>query len=120
MAVLREQSELFGRAASRPTAWRTVQAVASVEQRAIVRAVAAARAKVWTAAGLNVGEVTLDFDATLIDAYSEKQDAAPTYKRGFGFQCCDRGTRERTTRTIISSSSTRRSTAFLSGIGQGT
>ena len=29
--------------------------------------------------------MTLDFDATLVDAHSDKQDAAPTYKRGFGF-----------------------------------
>ena len=85
MAVLREQTELFGPVASRPTAWRAVQAVASVEQRAIAAAIGQARAKVWAAAGLDLDEVTLDFDATLIDSYSEKQDAAPTYKRGFGF-----------------------------------
>ncbi len=29
--------------------------------------------------------ITLDFDATLATAHSEKQDAAATYKRGFGF-----------------------------------
>jgi hypothetical protein len=27
----------------------------------------------------------LDFDATLVTSHSDKQDAAPTYKRGFGF-----------------------------------
>ena len=27
----------------------------------------------------------VDLDATLVTAHSEKQDAAPTYKRGFGF-----------------------------------
>lgn len=37
------------------------------------------------AAGVDLDMVTLDFDATLLDAYSEKQDEAPTYKRGFGF-----------------------------------
>ena len=47
MQVLREQTELFGPVASRPTAWRAVQAVASVELRAIPRAVAAARERVW-------------------------------------------------------------------------
>jgi hypothetical protein len=26
-----------------------------------------------------------DFDATLVNSYSEKQDATPTYKKGFGF-----------------------------------
>lgn len=30
-------------------------------------------------------ELTLDFDATLVTAHSDKQDAAPTYKQGFGF-----------------------------------
>ena len=85
MAVLREQTELFGPVASRPTAWRAVQAVASVELRAIPAAVAAARARVWAAAGLDLAAVTLDFDATLLESYSEKQDAAPTYQRGFGF-----------------------------------
>src|SRR5207249_2544256 len=29
--------------------------------------------------------VTLDFDATLLDAHSDKQYAAPTYKKGYGF-----------------------------------
>ena len=29
--------------------------------------------------------MTLDIDATLLDAHSEKEDAAPTYKGGFGF-----------------------------------
>ncbi len=27
----------------------------------------------------------MDIDGTLITAHSEKEDAAPTYKRGFGF-----------------------------------
>ena len=27
----------------------------------------------------------LDFDATLVNSHSEKQDATPTYKHGFGF-----------------------------------
>ena len=126
MAVMREQTELFGPVASRPTAWRAVAAVASVEQRGIVSAVAQARAKVWAAAGLDLDEVTLDFDATLIDLYSEKQDAAQTYKRGFGFHpfgvWCDqyeRGARghaaagergSEQSRTIISSFSTGPST----------
>lgn len=49
MAVLRDQTELFGPVASRPTAWRAVQAVASAELklRAIPRAVAAAGERVW-------------------------------------------------------------------------
>jgi hypothetical protein len=78
MAALREQSELFGPVASVPTAWRAVESVASVELREIPGAVAAAREKVW-AASPPVGPITIDFDATLVTSFSEKQDAAPTY-----------------------------------------
>lgn len=85
MAVLREQTELFGPVASRPTAWRAINAIAAVELRTITAAVAAARERVWAAAGIELEQVTLDFDATLVTAHSDKQDAAPTYKRGFGF-----------------------------------
>ena len=84
LRVLRDQEALFGPVASHATAWRAVQAVASLEQRSIAVARAAARARVW-AAGAAPATVTLDFDATLVDAHSDKQDAAPNYKRGFGF-----------------------------------
>lgn len=84
MAVLREQDELFAPVASHATAWRAIEAVTSVELRGIARAMAEARARVW-AAGDGPGTLTLDFDATLVTSHSDKQDAAPTYKRGFGF-----------------------------------
>ena len=84
LAVLRDQEALFGPVASYATAWRAVQAVASVELRGIDVARASARAAVWAAGGAPEA-VTLDFDATLVDAHSDKQDATPTYKRGFGF-----------------------------------
>ena len=29
--------------------------------------------------------LVIDLDATLVTAHSEKQDAKPTFKRGFGF-----------------------------------
>jgi hypothetical protein len=45
--------------------------------------VAAAREVVWAAAP--PGDITIDFDATLVTSHSEKQDARPTYKGGFGF-----------------------------------
>lgn len=45
---------------------------------------AGARARVWKAGGAPAS-VTLDFDATLVTAHSDKQEASPTYKRGFGF-----------------------------------
>jgi hypothetical protein len=74
---LREQSELFGEVASISTAWRAVKATALLELRQIQKAVAGAREIVWAAAP--PGDITIDFDATLVTAFSEKQDAAPTY-----------------------------------------
>lgn len=61
-----------------------MQAVASVELRAIPVARAAARARVWAGGGAPKS-VTLDFDATLVNSYSDKEDATPNYKKGFGF-----------------------------------
>jgi len=84
LAVLRNQPGLFGPVASQATAWRAVQAVTSQQLRAIPVARAGARARVWESGGAPEF-VTLDFDATLVDAHSDKQDAGPTYKRGFGF-----------------------------------
>jgi hypothetical protein len=84
LASLREQAELFGPVASIATAWRAVEATTATELRAIPEAIAAARAKVWAASPPG-NSLVLDFDATLQTAYSEKQDAAPTYKKGFGF-----------------------------------
>lgn len=84
LAVLRNQEALFGPVASHATAWRAMEAVSAAELRAIDIARASARAAVWAAGGAPE-TVTLDFDATLVDAHSDKQDAAPTYKRGFGF-----------------------------------
>jgi len=83
LAVLRNQPELFGQVASTPTAWRTLEAIddSALERIAVARA--AARKKVW-AAGADPGFYVIDFDGTLITAHSEKEGAAPTYKRGFG------------------------------------
>src|SRR5487761_2564070 len=84
MASLREQSELFGPVASIATAWRAVEATTAFDLRASPEAIAAARAKVWAACPPG-DSLVLDFDATLVNSYSEKQDATPTYKKGFGF-----------------------------------
>ncbi len=45
---------------------------------------AAGRRQAW-AAGADPGFYVIDIDATLVTAHSEKEGAAPTYKRGFGF-----------------------------------
>jgi hypothetical protein len=82
-AALREQEELFGPVASVPTAWRAVQATCASELRAIPGALAKAREAIW--AQRPPGDLMIDIDATLVTAHSEKEDAAPNYKGGFGF-----------------------------------
>ncbi len=84
IAALKEQEDLFGPVASVATAWRAVHATAVFELRAIPLALASARARVW-AARPPEGPMIWDFDSTLLNVHSEKEDAAPTYKRGFGF-----------------------------------
>ena len=83
LVVLCNQPDLFGRVASTPTAWRTLEAIDTNALARIARARAQARRRVW-AAGADPGFYVIDLDATLIDADSDKQGAAPTYKRGFG------------------------------------
>jgi Transposase DDE domain group 1 len=84
IAALKEQEDLFGPVASVATAWRAVHATASVELRALPLALATARERVW-AAQPPVGPMIWDFDSTLVTSHAEKEDAAPTYKHGFGF-----------------------------------
>jgi len=88
VATLRDQPDLFGHVASNPTAWRVIEAIDDERLGAIREARATARARAW-AAGLSPvtehGYVTLDLDATLLTAHSEKEQAAPNYKSGFGF-----------------------------------
>ena len=84
LAPLRDQPVLFGPVASQPTAWRLLDAVDDSLLARVNTARAQARARVW-AAGLAPERVTLDFDATLVDAYTDKEKASPTYKGGYGF-----------------------------------
>jgi len=83
LAVLRNQPDLFGPVASNSTGWRTLEAVDAAALERIAAARAEARRQVW-AAGADPGFYVIDFDATLVTAHSEKEGAAPTYKRGFG------------------------------------
>jgi Transposase DDE domain group 1 len=89
LSTLRDQPALFGEVASDPTAFRVMDAINDAMLVRIRAARAAARKAVW-AAGVRAvldehAYLTLDFDATLLTAHSEKESAAPTYKRGFGF-----------------------------------
>jgi hypothetical protein len=84
LATLRNQPAVFGEVASTPTAWRTLEATGPEVLAGVAGARAEARAAAW-AAGVDPGFYVLDFDGTLVTAHSEKEGAAPTYKRGFGF-----------------------------------
>lgn len=92
IAVVRAQPEVFGPVASDPTVSRLVAALAAdvdAATTAIRSARAAARARVWCrrrpVPGKAGAQVIIDLDATLVTAHSEKESAAPTFKRGFGF-----------------------------------
>ena len=92
LAALRDQEALFGPVASHPTSYRVLDRVGTVQLDAMRTARADARGRAWAAgAGPdltrdgNGDELILDVDASLLTAHSEKQDAAPTYKRTFGF-----------------------------------
>ncbi|GAB3682281.1 IS1380 family transposase [Actinocorallia lasiicapitis] len=92
VAVLRECPEVFGPVASDPTVSRLVSTLAGGGTKVLARlraARAAAREHVWALAGDRApgaggGLIPLDLDATIVIAHSEKQDAAPTWKRTFG------------------------------------
>jgi hypothetical protein len=98
LGVLRQQPELFGRVASDATAWRVLDAI---DEPALAR-VRAARAVARELAWLQLAETrdrvpgttvldrvlpgfVLDIDATIVLSHSEKESAAATWKRSFGF-----------------------------------
>jgi hypothetical protein len=86
LGAVREQGALFGSVASDSTAFRMVDRVASTPGLldAVREAHARARARFWE---LHCApqRLTLDVDATLITAHSEKEQAAGNYKGGYGF-----------------------------------
>lgn len=87
ISVLADRQELFGPVASMPTTWRVLDRVDEAGLAAVRRARAAARSRAWEA-GAGPGldeELWLDFDATITVAHSEKENAAATWKRTFGF-----------------------------------
>ena len=93
--TLRHQP-VWGPVASPATVWRALDEVTPAALARIAKARARARRRVWdvlpqgvptsAAAGTNLGDtVVLDVDATLVTAHSEKEQAAATFKGGFGF-----------------------------------
>ena len=88
LAALRDQPELFGAVASTSTAWRVLAEEVAGDPRGIAAlwsALARVRERAWALGAAPAGPLILDVDATLVEAHSEKQGAAPTYKQGFGF-----------------------------------
>jgi Transposase DDE domain group 1 len=93
VAVLRAEPQLCGPVASDPVISRLIGALAADGPRAlraIRKARAAARERAWALAGERApgadgSLVPVDVDATIVLAHSEKEQAAPTWKKTFGF-----------------------------------
>ena len=96
LAVLRAEPGVYGRVASDPTVSRAIAALAG-DAPAVLKAIdtarAAAREQAWQLAGEHAHDhgsdakqpLIIDLDATLVTSHSDKEHAAPTFKRGFGF-----------------------------------
>jgi len=86
LRAVRDQAPLFGQVASDSTAFRVIDAIASdpdgLERLRIAHA--RARTRTWALAGAPK-RLTIDLDATLVGAHSDKEGAAGTFKGGFGF-----------------------------------
>lgn len=96
VATLRAEPAVYGRVASDPTVSRTITALAADADRVLTAIGAArqtARAKAWVLGGEHAPDaasssdapMVIDLDATLLTAHSEKEQAKPTWKKGFGF-----------------------------------
>jgi hypothetical protein len=97
LAVLRNQSELFGSVASDATAWRVLDGIDDAALARIRTARAQAREVAWAQAaetgrlpcsmvgGFAVPGLVLDIDATIVICHSDKDLAAKTWKRTYGY-----------------------------------
>jgi Transposase DDE domain group 1 len=98
LAGLRHQPGLFGCVASTATAWRVLDGVDAAGLDALMQARAQARERAWllraeagrpiptlTCAGITVPGLVIDLDASLVSCHSEKEQAAATFKHGFGY-----------------------------------
>jgi hypothetical protein len=97
LAVLRNQSELFGPVASAATAWRLLAALDDGALAQVRAARARARETSWaqaretgrepasSVAGHTIPGLVLDVDATVVVCHSEKQSSAKTWKKTWGY-----------------------------------
>ena len=85
LGAVRDQQALFGEVASDSTAFRVIDRIASERLLDELRAAhARARERFWRLHGAPE-RLTIDIDATLITAHSDKEGAAGNYKHGYGF-----------------------------------
>ncbi|MDQ6806595.1 MAG: IS1380 family transposase [Actinomycetota bacterium] len=84
MAAFEGQERLFGARASETTTHRVLKSIDEPLLAGVRAARAKARARVWEA-GARPKTLTLNIDATLLTAHSEKELAAGNYKHGYGF-----------------------------------
>ena len=99
VAVLADQAALFGAVASDSTCWRLLDDLDTVGLGAVASARAAAREVVWAqraelsgepfppsrAAGRELPGLVIDLDASIVVCHSEKERAAATFKKTFGY-----------------------------------
>ncbi|WP_405547813.1 transposase [Streptomyces phaeochromogenes] len=91
VGMLRAEPAVFGPVASDPTVSRLVNTLAASGEKAL-RAIRAPRAearrRAWRLADGKAPDagraVTVDLDGVLVIAHSDKEDAAPTWKRAYG------------------------------------
>ena len=95
-AIVRSEPGVYGPVASEPTISRTIAALAADAgkvERVVAAARKTARGVAWARAGQRApgqqasatSPVVVDIDATIVVAHSEKEAAAPTFKKSFGF-----------------------------------
>jgi hypothetical protein len=97
LAVLRGQPDLFGPVASDPTAWRLLADLDAAALARLRTARARARETAWaqaaetgrmrpsSVAGYEIPGLVLDVDATIVICHSEKESAAKTWKKSWGY-----------------------------------
>jgi Transposase DDE domain group 1 len=99
VAVLADQAALFGAVASDSTCWRLLDLLGDARLGAVASARAAAREVVWAQRAEESGEpfpparaarrelpgLVIDLDASIVVCHSEKEQAAATFKRTFGY-----------------------------------
>ncbi|MCP9960769.1 IS1380 family transposase [Streptomyces somaliensis] len=91
IALLRAEPAVFGPVASDPTVSRLIDTLAASGEKALTAIRTArshVRARTWDLAGDRApntgGQVLVDLDGVLVVAHSDKQDAAPTWKKSYG------------------------------------